>query len=269
MPKMGREGPAPERLRVDVWTNRKRDPELVEWLWRNPRVAGKIIRELLRAYLAEEGARASSPVNATASLPPAEATAPAASVAPVPGAPAPPRAEKPVTMSRHDAAPTTAPAPPASSDQTPARTPDVRAQPRSRPDGEAAHPAPAQDSHVTPAEAPKVSPRQLQQPRETKGPNEASARPLPSPMARQRAPLPAPAPSPVQEPAPARAPAPAHVPLSAPPPHPPATPPRPLVEEPPAPDQASKVTQVHMTPEAERAKEALMKLVRSAPKPSR
>lgn len=55
MPKMERNGPAPERLRVQVWTNRNRDPEMVEWLWQNPRHAAGKIRELLRAYLVSEG----------------------------------------------------------------------------------------------------------------------------------------------------------------------------------------------------------------------
>jgi hypothetical protein len=243
MPKMGREGPAPERLRVDVWTNRKRDPELVEWLWRNPRVAGKKIRELLRAYLAEEGAGAPLAKTATATAPAVAPAAPVGAVSPTPERRPP-----------HGAVPTGAPLPPASIEPAPVPKLDIRDQPQSRPDGAAARPAPAKHLDVAPVEAPKAPPRPLQQPRETTPPSEARAQP-PPPVAHQRAPSPAPA----RE----------TMPASAPPSDPQAPPPNPRPKEPPVSDQTSKMTQVHMTPEAVRAKEELMRLVRSAPKPGR
>lgn len=267
MPKMGRDGPAPERLRVDVWTNRKRDPELVEWLWRNPRNAAKKIRELLRAYLAAgadgEGSLPGEPKPVTAGQSQAEA--------PLRPLPAQPRARAGAPRSTgHPSAPavTATPASPTmpiaahapvavdgpvqATGSSPAQPAAVPAQPKPRAGVQKEVDVPprppvaieAASENVTPAEWPPAT----RQPAKEAPPMRARTEdPAVAPVA-------TPARSPSQPPPPS-SPAPAPAPSPAPAPAPEVTP------------AASKEPEVNMTPEAIKAREALLKLVRSAPRP--
>lgn len=275
MPKMGRDGPAPERLRVDVWTNRKRDPELVEWLWRNPRIAAKKIRELLRAYLAAGADGVGSPpgepepITADQSQPEAAPRPLAAQPRAMAGAPrgpglpsapavatahAPPTvpiaAHSPVAADGHGQATGSSPAQPAAVPPQPkpraAAQKDVDVRPRPP---VAAEPA---GENATPAEWPPTARQPAKEAPPTRAHTwDSAVAPVATPT---RSPSQPPPPSsPATTSSPSLTPAPASVPAPA-----------------PAPEVApavSKEPEVNMTPEAIKAREALLKLVRSAPKP--
>lgn len=87
MVKLGRNGPAPARFRVDVRVDARRDPEVVQWLWNNPRSAPKKIRELLRVYVAAERVAPNTSDGAEDTAQTGHHPVPASTIAP-PGAPA-------------------------------------------------------------------------------------------------------------------------------------------------------------------------------------